>query len=147
VLEVVGENRTVPTLDLPRAVRALGLDAHVRLAGFVSDEALAARYAAADAAVFLSEYEGFGLPTLEAMARGVPVVVSSRPSLGEIFGAAGLPVEPRDEPAVEAALDRVLSDQGLRRDLRARGRALAAEFSWDDTARRTRQALGAAAGR
>jgi glycosyltransferase involved in cell wall biosynthesis len=147
VLDVVGENRTVPPLDLPRAVRALGLDGQVRLGGFVSDQALADRYAAADAAVFLSEYEGFGLPALEAMARGVPVVVSSRPALGEIFGGAGLTVEPRDEPGVERALDRVLSDERLRGDLRARGLSLAAGFSWDDTARRTREALGAAAGR
>jgi glycosyltransferase involved in cell wall biosynthesis len=145
VLEVVGENRTVPPLDLPRAVRSLGLDRHVRLAGFVSEPELAVRYAAADAAVFLSEYEGFGLPAAEAMARGLPVVVSARPSLGEIFGAAALTVDPRDEKGVEAALERVLCDEPLRSDLSARGRALAATFSWAETARLTRQALAAAA--
>jgi glycosyltransferase involved in cell wall biosynthesis len=143
-LEVVGENRTVPPLDLDRAVRAVGLERHVRLSGFVTDAELALRYAAADVAVFLSEYEGFGLPALEAMARGVPVVASSRPSLGEIFGEAALLVEPRDEPAVEAALERALLDPALRGDLIARGRRLAARYSWEDTARRTREALGAA---
>lgn len=145
VLEVVGQNRTVPPLDLPRALRALGLERHVRLAGFVSDEGLADRYAAADAAVFLSEYEGFGLPVVEAMARGVPVVASTRPALGEIFGAAALGVDPRDEPGVEAALERVLTEPALRADLTARGHALAAGFSWTETARRTREALYAAA--
>jgi len=128
-------------------VRALDLDGHVRLAGFVGEQALADRYAAADAAVFLSEYEGFGLPALEAMARGVPTVVSSRPSLGEIFGAAALTVEPRDEPAVETALERVLTDAALRADLAERGRALAGRFAWAETARRTREALSAAARR
>ena len=147
VLEVVGENRTVPPLDLSRALRSLDLDRHVRLAGFVSDPQLADRYAAADAAVFLSEYEGFGLSVAEAMARGVPTVISSRPALGEIFGGAALCVDPRDEPAVEAALERVLTEPQLRSDLAESGRALAAGFSWSETARRTREALAAAAGR
>ena len=144
-LEVVGENRTVPPLDLDRAVRAAGLERHARLSGFVTDEDLALRYAAADVAVFLSEYEGFGLPALEAMARGVPVVVSSRPSLGEIFAEAALVVEPRDEPAVEAAIESVLTDPSLRQDLVARGRRLAARYSWRETARRTKETLAAAA--
>lgn len=144
VLEVVGQNRTVPRLDLTRALRSLGLERNVRLAGFITDAQLADRYAAADAAVFLSEYEGFGLPALESMSRGLPVVVSNRPSLSEIFGEAALSVEPRDEPGVEAALEQVLMDASLRSDLVARGRALAGRFSWQETARRTREALGAA---
>jgi glycosyltransferase involved in cell wall biosynthesis len=145
VLDVVGENRTVPPLDLQRAVRAVGLERHVRLSGFVGEADLALRYAAADVAVFLSEYEGFGLPALEAMARGVPVVVSARPSLGEIFGEAALVVEPRDEPAVETAIERALTDPAARADLIARGRGLAARYSWDETARRTREVLAGAA--
>jgi glycosyltransferase involved in cell wall biosynthesis len=144
VLEVVGQNRTVPRLDLPRAVRALGLERNVRLAGFITDAQLADRYAAADAAVFLSEYEGFGLPALESMSHGLPVVISNRPSLGEIFGEAALSVEPRDEPGVEAALERVLTDASLRADLVDRGRTLAGRFSWKETARLTHEALGAA---
>jgi glycosyltransferase involved in cell wall biosynthesis len=145
VLDVVGENRTVPPIDLLRAVRTLGLEGRVRLSGFVSDAGLADRYAAADAAVWLSEYEGFGLPVMEAMARGVPVVVSERPALGEIFGAAALTLDPHAEPEVEAALDRVLSDAALRADLASRGLSLAARFAWEETARRTRDALRAAA--
>ncbi len=119
----------------------------MRLSGFVSEAALAARYAAADVAVFLSEYEGFGLPALEAMARGVPVVTSVRPSLGEIFGEAALVVEPNDEEAVAGAVARVLGEPDLANDLVARGRALAARHSWERTASLTREALVRAAGR
>lgn len=147
VLDVVGENRTHPRLDLPRAVAALGLGGHVRLSGFVDDQALADRYAAADAAVFLSEYEGFGLPALEAAARGVPLVVASAPSLGEIFAGAALAVDPRDETAIAAALDRVLCDGPLRARLVRSGRELAGAHSWAEAARRTRAALLEAAGR
>jgi len=147
VLDVVGDNRTHPSLDLRRLVAELGLDTHVRLSGFVEDAALADRYAAADAAVFLSEYEGFGLPALEAAARGVPTVVARCPALGEIFRDAALLVEPRDETAIAAALDRVLSDEALRAHLAAEGRALAARHSWADAARRTRDLLREASGR
>ena len=147
VLDVVGENRTHPRLDLRGMVGSLGLDAHVRLSGFVEDAALADRYAAADAAVVRSEYEGFGLPALEALARGVPTVVSRAPALGEIVRDAALLVDPRDETAVAAALDRVLMDDALRARLVEAGRALAARHSWAEAARRTRDALQEAAGR
>jgi glycosyltransferase involved in cell wall biosynthesis len=147
VVDVVGENRTHPRLDLRSMVGSLGLEAHVRLSGFVEDAALADRYAAADAAVFLSEYEGFGLPALEALTRGVPTVVSRAPALGEIFRDAALLVDPRDETAVAAALDRVLTDEAQSTRLVASGRALAARHSWAEAARRTRDALREAAGR
>jgi glycosyltransferase involved in cell wall biosynthesis len=147
VVDVVGENRTHPQLDLEAMVTSLGLGAHVRLSGFVEDEALAGRYAAADAAVFLSEYEGFGLPALEAAARGVPLVVARAPSLGEVFRDAALLVDPRDETAIAAALARVLTEEALRARLVERGRALAAGHSWAEAARRTRVALHEAAGR
>jgi glycosyltransferase involved in cell wall biosynthesis len=140
VLDVVGENRTHPRLDLPARVRSLGLGDRVRLSGFVDDEALAERYAAADAAVFLSEYEGFGLPALEAAARGIPLVVGRPPSLGEIFGPAALLVAPRDEAEVARALDRVLVEPGLRERLISAGRDLARRYSWDESAALTRAA-------
>jgi glycosyltransferase involved in cell wall biosynthesis len=142
---VVGENRTTPLLDLARAVADVGLEGRVRLDGFLDDAALAARYAAADAFVLLSEYEGFGLPALEAMARGLPVVTSTAPALDEIFGEAALLADPHDERAVAAAIDRVLRDGALRASLVARGRALSARLTWADTARRTWQCLADAA--
>jgi glycosyltransferase involved in cell wall biosynthesis len=140
VLDVVGENRTHPLLDLPALVSSLGLGGHVRLSGFVDEAALADRYAAADAAVFLSEYEGFGLPALEAASRGVPLVVSRSPSLGEIFADAALLVGPRDESAVARALDRVLTEPGTRKRLVSTGHGLAARYSWETTAKLTRAA-------
>jgi glycosyltransferase involved in cell wall biosynthesis len=145
VLDVVGQNRTHPRLDLPALAGRTGLGERARLSGFVDEAALADRYAAADACVFLSEYEGFGLPALEAAARGVPVVTSTRPALGEIFGGAALLVDPRDAPAAADALDRVLRDAALRADLVRRGLALAASHSWARCAALTRQALEAAA--
>ena len=78
----------------------MGLGGAVRLSGHTSDGELVARYAAADVAVFLSEYEGFGLPVLEAMVRGVPVVASARPALGEIFGSAALLETVKADPRV-----------------------------------------------
>ena len=144
-VHVVGENRTDPALDLEQAAEDAGMGDAARIAGFVDDVALAARYAAADVAVFLSDYEGFGLPALEAMARGIPVIVSRAPAMGEIFGAAALVVEARDEQGVARAIEAVLGDADLRRDLVRRGHAWAAGFSWKDTAARTWQCLGAAA--
>jgi len=144
-LEVVGDNRTHPPLDLEALVAEMGLGGAVRLSGHTSDGELVARYAAADVAVFLSEYEGFGLPVLEAMVRGVPVVASARPALGEIFGSAALLVEPGDEQGVAAAIDRVVRDERFRADLVRRGYALAASFSWVEAARRTRYELAQAA--
>jgi glycosyltransferase involved in cell wall biosynthesis len=140
-LEVAGENRTHPRLDLPALAEALGAREALRLLGFVSDAELAERYAAADLAVCLSEYEGFGLPALEAMARGVPVVLADRPALSELFGSAGLGVDPHDEAAVAEAADRVLRDPALAERLRERGRALAGRFSWEAAARATRRLL------
>lgn len=145
LLDVVGENRTHPKLDLSRIVERLRLRERVRFSGFVSDEDLALRYAAADGAVYLSEYEGFGLPVLEAMARGLPVVTSLRPATGEIFGEAALTVDPSDTEGIAGAIDRLIHDLELRSRLTASGRSLAARHTWARAAARTRSALATAA--
>jgi glycosyltransferase involved in cell wall biosynthesis len=147
LLEVVGENRTHPRVDLEGLARSHGLEGRVRFAGFVDEAGLADRYAAADAAVFLSDYEGFGLPAVESAARGIPVVASREPSLGEVLGDAALLVDPRDESAIAGALLRVLEDASVRSDLRARGLTLASRYSWAEAAARTRDVLHRAAGR
>jgi glycosyltransferase involved in cell wall biosynthesis len=141
VLDVVGDNRTHPRIDLAALAASLGIADRIRLSGFVGEADLADRYAAADAAVFLSEYEGFGLPALEAAARGVPLVVARPPSLGEIFGEVALTVAPRDESAVARAIDAVLTRPDLRARLTSAGHALARRHSWDRTAKVTRNVL------
>lgn len=94
-------------------------------------------YHGAQAFAFLSLHEGFGLPPLEAMACGVPVVSSNAGSLLEVVGDAGLLVPPTDEEAIEDALYRVLTNSALRDDLRVRGYRQASRFSWAETARQT----------
>ncbi len=146
-LDLVGDDRTHPPLDVPELVHRLELADCVRLSGFVSEAELALRYAAADVAVYLSEYEGFGLPALEALARGVPVVASFRPALGEVFAEAALLVDGRDVAGISAAVDAVLREPGLREALRSRGNRLAAALTWEATARATRRILEEAARR
>ena len=105
--------------------------------GPVPEPDLPALYAAATVFVFPSLYEGFGLPVLEAMACGTPVVCSNTSSLPQVAGDAAVTVDPLDTAALAAALTRVLEDAGLRSALRARGMTQAQRFSWTDTARRT----------
>jgi glycosyltransferase involved in cell wall biosynthesis len=119
----------------------------VQRLGTVARRDLPALYSAADCLCHPSWYEGFGLPPLEAMACGTPVVVSDRSSLPEVVGDAGLLVDPADPDAWTAALERVLGDRELRNDLRRRGRARAASFTWTRTAKETWRVLEEAAGR
>jgi len=113
----------------------------VRRLGTVAREDLPALYSAAACLCHPAWYEGFGLPPLEAMACGTPVVASDRSSLPEVVGDAGLLVDPADPDAWTEALERVLGDEALRDDLRRRGRARAASFTWTRTARETWQVL------
>ena len=106
------------------------LDKYVRFLGFQPMETLAAFYRLARAFVFPSLYEGFGLPPLEAMACGAPVVTSNVSSLPEVAGGAALLVDPYDEEAIAASIVRAVNDEALRADLIARGRERARMFSW-----------------
>jgi glycosyltransferase involved in cell wall biosynthesis len=146
-LHVVGDNRTHPRLDLQRLAQERGIASHVRFLGFVEEAGLADHYAAADVALALSEYEGFGLPALEALARGVPLVLADRPALGELFAEGSLLVSPRDAGGIASAAARLLRSEALRRELAARGRRLASRFSWREAARRTLEVLHRAARR
>jgi glycosyltransferase involved in cell wall biosynthesis len=94
-------------------------------------------YALATAVVFPSLYEGFGLPVLEAMGRGVPVATSDRSSLPEVAGDAALRFDPTDVAAIRAAIERLLGDPAERRRLSAAGRERAAAFTWERTAELT----------
>jgi glycosyltransferase involved in cell wall biosynthesis len=118
----------------------------VRLAGYVPDADLAALYAACSVFCYPSLYEGFGLPVLEAMAAGAPVVTSGVSSLPEVGGDAVLYVDPEDEAAIRAALERLLASPEERAGLAERGRRRAAEFSWERTTRAVLGELERAAG-
>jgi glycosyltransferase involved in cell wall biosynthesis len=124
---------------LRRAVHRHKLHKQVRFLGFVPDHTLAALYRLASVFVFPSLYEGFGLPPLEAMASGTPVVTSNVSSLPEVVGDAALLVDPYDSEAIAGAIRMVLSDETLRADLRSRGLARAKEFSWAKAAARVRE--------
>ncbi len=120
-----------------RKLRELGLEDRVIFTGYVPDEDLPALYSAADLFVFPSLYEGFGLPVLEAMACGVPVVCSSTSSLPEVAGDAALLVPPTDVRALTEAMERALTDERLRARMRARGLERARRFSWERAAQGT----------
>jgi glycosyltransferase involved in cell wall biosynthesis len=120
--------------DTLAAVEAEGLRQRVHFAGFVEDRDLAAVYSLAVAFAFPSWYEGFGLPVLEAMACGTPVVVSDNSSLPEVVGGAGLLVDAADSAALADALLKILADEPLRRGLGSRGIERAKRFSWRNSA-------------
>lgn len=129
--------RTAHELELRGRANALGVAGDVRFPGWVSGAELEGLWSLARAFVFPSLYEGFGLPVLEAMARGVPVACSNASSLPEVAGDAALLFDPRDEAAIAAAVRRLLTDRAEVDRLRARGLARAGEFTWERTARAT----------
>ncbi len=133
------------TSELVAFIRERGLDGRVHLPGHVPEEALQALYAGAHVFAFPSLYEGFGLPVLEAMASGAPVLCSSSSSLPEVAGDAAILVDPRDEEAWCDALGRLVSDAPLRENLRRAGLARAREFSWRDSVARILPVLEGAA--
>ncbi|MGE5138234.1 MAG: glycosyltransferase family 4 protein [Rudaea sp.] len=120
-------------------VRALGLGERIHFTDWVAGEDAPVLQTAAELFVFPSLYEGFGLPPLEAMACGTPVVCSNASSLPEVVGDAGLLVDPRDTAGWTEALARGLCDEELRATLRGRGLEQAARFTWDRAARETLQ--------
>ena len=119
------------------AIARLGRAGGVRALGYVPDGLRPPLLAGARAFVYPSLYEGFGLPPLEAMACGTPVLTSNVSALPEVLGDAALYVDPTDVSALAAALTRLWRDDALRADLRARGLAHVSQFSWDRTARLT----------
>ncbi len=127
-------------------LRAAG-EAGARVLGRVSDEDLAGLYAGCALFAYPSLYEGFGLPVLEAMSAGAPVVTSAVSSLPEVAGDAAILVDPLDTTAIRDAIARVLTEPALARALSEGGRRRAGRFSWERTARETRQLLAGIARR
>ena len=124
---------------LRRAVHRYQLHRYVRFLGYLPEETLAVMYRLSGVFVFPSLYEGFGLPPLEAMASGTPVVTSNVSSLPEVAGNAAMLVDPYDPDALADAMLRVLTDESLRQDLRRRGLERARQFSWEQSVGRIRR--------
>lgn len=148
----------LPVRDTPfapdprRQAQEMGLRPEwVRWVGPIAEEDKPAVYRGAAAFVFPSRYEGFGLPVLEAMACGVPVVASDASSIPEVVGAAGILLLPDDAEGMAGTLLQLLQDAAFHAEMRRRALAQAGRFSWEQTARRTleayREALGASARR
>jgi alpha-1,3-rhamnosyl/mannosyltransferase len=116
------------------------LAGHVEYLGYVAADRRESLFRGARLFVLPSFEEGFGLPALEAMAAGVPVVASTRGSLPEVVGDAGLLIDPENTAALVDALERIISDDTLRKHLSYRGTQQAARFSWSRTAADIRQA-------
>jgi glycosyltransferase involved in cell wall biosynthesis len=133
--------------DLRRTVIRGGVQNDVRFMGFVPIEVLRIFYDAAKIFVFPSLYEGFGLPPLEAMAHGTPVVTSNTSSLPEVVDQAAVLVNPENVFEIMRALNRVLLDQPLREKLKQRGYEQAKKFSWDASARQILAVYEQVAGR
>ena len=125
--------------SLRRAVQHHGLHKYVRFLGYLPEETLAVMYRLASVFVFPSLYEGFGLPPLEAMASGTPVVTSNISSLPEVTGNAAVLVDPYDPHSIADGIYSVVADPARRADLSAKGVARAHEFSWEAAARRVHQ--------
>ena len=120
-----------------REIDALGLEKLVHFTGYAPTEDLSIIYNLARIFVYVSIYEGFGLPTLEAMACGTPVITSAVSSMPEHVGDAGILIPPYDEDALAQAMHLLLNDQALREHLSTKGRTQAAQFTWERAAQET----------
>jgi glycosyltransferase involved in cell wall biosynthesis len=146
-LVVLGMGRADLSHELLAQAETMGLAGRLVVPGFVSDSELPAWFEHAACLCYLSLYEGFGLPLLEAMSFGVPVVASSTSSIPEVVGDAGLLVDPLDAEAAGAAIDRILRDREFRRQLRDVARKRAGDFPWNVAADRMAKTLITAAKR
>jgi glycosyltransferase involved in cell wall biosynthesis len=131
---VIAGKRQWQTGEIDATFRRLELAEHVHFTGYLADDDLPALYSAAELFVFPSLYEGFGLPPLEAMACGTPVVTSNVSSLPEVVGDAALLVDPHDVANLAATIERALADRTLWTDLRQRGLERARWFTWERAA-------------
>jgi len=120
-----------------RALKETGVADTVVLTGYVPQEDLPALYSGALCFVYPSYFEGFGLPPLEAMKCGAPVIVGNKTSLPEVVGDAALAVDPFDVEAIASAMQRVIESPALREELSIKGQARAETFDWRETARKT----------
>ena len=136
-LVILGATDTKQKATLKELIGQLRLEGRVSLLGYVPDEELDRLYREAACLVYISLYEGFGLPPLEVMVHGMPVVASNRSSIPEVVGDAGILVDPEDTDAIANAVLHLLHDQAFRRQLSEKAWQRAREFSWRTTAEKT----------
>lgn len=129
------------TNDLEVLIDDLGIKSRVVFLGRVDDSDLPALYRGANALVFPSLYEGFGLPVAEAMACGTPVITSNVTSMPEVAGDAALLVDPESIPQISAAIEKIVSDDDLRSNLSSRGLQQVMKYNWDEVATRVQTVL------
>jgi glycosyltransferase involved in cell wall biosynthesis len=145
-LDIVGDNRSYPREDVERTIAAEGVHGQARWHSYASDADLARLYANARAFAFLSEYEGFGMTPLEALAAGVPPLVADTPIARESCGDAAAYVPIGDLPATTAALERLLFDDDARRRILSAAPSVLSRYEWSLAARQTMDILEAARG-
>jgi glycosyltransferase involved in cell wall biosynthesis len=136
-LTIVGDDRTWPPQDLRDEIDRRNVAARVELLNYVDDESLASLYGEATLFAFLSEYEGFGLTPLEALAAGVPVVVLDTPVAREVYGPAAMYVAPDDPAGATERIRAVLRDPSTARPALSHAEAVLARYSWDRAAEET----------
>jgi glycosyltransferase involved in cell wall biosynthesis len=146
-LVIRGSGRPPHVAALRARIDALGIRQHVDWQAWASDDELLALYRRARMLVLPSLYEGFGLPALEAMACGTPVVASTAASLPEVVGDAAVLVDPEDVASIADGMARLSGDDALANELRRRGPARARLFSWEQTGRKVQAILRAVGGR
>ena len=123
----------LPSNEIARLIDELELDGHVRFLGRVSDSMLPKLYRGATALVFVSLYEGFGLPIIESMSCGTPVLTSNVASMPEAAGGAAILVNPKDSEEISDAMRTIANDDSLREQLRLKGLEWSKQFNWDKT--------------
>ncbi len=129
------------TAELSALSESLGLENRVQFTGALTEASLCDHYREAAALVFPSLYEGFGLPAIEAMAVGCPVIASSTTALGEVVGSAGVLINPIDRQSIVSAVRSVLASAELRADLALAGSVRAGDFCWSDVAKRVQSVM------
>jgi glycosyltransferase involved in cell wall biosynthesis len=134
-----------PDANLSSIAAYYGIEARIRFSGIIPGDKLPGYYRGATALIMPSLYEGFGLPPLEALACGIPVVVSNRASLPEVVGDAGIYVDPLNIMSIADGIDRVISDSQLRCEIVSLGRERVSFYGWDKCALSIKKILDQAA--
>lgn len=136
-LVIVGGSRGNYSEKINQTINFHKLSPYVKVLGWLPDDDIRKLYSSARAFIFLSFFEGFGLPVLEALKCGAPAIVSNRSSLPEVAGDAGVLVDPENTDEIEAAMEKIMTNDGFYGELKSRGQNQAGKFSWEKAAAET----------